>query len=52
MTEQTKRQHSVYNGYQCSQWCKAVLHYDIPWKPWEIVGADVSMINNKTFFNL
>ena len=38
--------------YQCTQPCKAALHYDIPCKPWEVVDADIFMVSNKTYFVL
>ena len=46
--KQTVKQCSMCLEYQHTQPCKTVLHYDIPHKPWEVVSADVFMINHKS----
>ena len=33
--------------YQCTLLHEAALHYFIPCKSWQVVGADIFMINNK-----
>ena len=34
--------------YQCTQLQEKALQYEIPYKPWEVVVADVFMVNNIT----
>ena len=46
-TEQTVKQCSKCQEYQCTQLHKKALHYDIPYKPLEVLGADIFMVNNK-----
>ena len=45
--EQVVKQCSIDLEYQHTQPCDVALHYDIPCKPCEVVGADVCMINNR-----
>ena len=45
--EQTVRQCSTCLEYHHTQPCKTTLHYDVPCKLWEVVGADLFMINNQ-----
>ena len=42
------KQYATCLEYQWTQPQEKVLHYEIPCRPWELVGADVSMINGKT----
>ena len=51
-TKQTVRQCSKCLEYQCTQPHKTALHHDIPYKPLEVGGADIFIINDKTFFVL
>ena len=32
---------------ECMQLQERALHYDIPYKPWPVVGANIFMINHK-----
>ena len=42
------RQCTTCLEYQQMQSLEDALHYEIPRRPWQVVGANVSMINNKT----
>ena len=44
--DKTVKQCSTCLEYQCTQPQEAVLNHDILCKPWEIVGADVFLVNN------
>ena len=46
--EQTVKQCSTCYEYQCSQPHGTTLHYEITYKPWEVVSADKFMVNSKT----
>ena len=46
-TELTVRQCSMYLEYQNTQPHEAALNYNTLCKPWEVVGTDIIMINNK-----
>ena len=52
--EKTVKQCSTCLDYQHTVWYETALHYDIPYKPWEVVDADIFMIlctvdNNSKF---
>ena len=42
------KQYTAYLAYQQTQPQEKALHYEIPCRPWEVVGADVFMTNCKT----
>ena len=45
--EHTVKQCAMCLEYQCMQPHKTVIHYEISFKPWEVVAADIYMVNNK-----
>ena len=45
--KQIVQQSSTCPEYQCKKVNLRALHYDISYKPWEVVGDDIFMINNK-----
>ena len=50
--EQTVKQSALYLEYQCTELHEIALHYDIPFKPWELVCADILMVNSKTLLSI
>ena len=46
--QNTIKQCATFLEYQQSQAHKKTIPYDIPCKPWEVVGADIFSINNNT----
>ena len=38
--------------YQCKQPQERALQYDIPYKPWEVVGANIFMVNDKILLHI
>ena len=38
--------------FQQTQSREKRIHHDIPGKPWEVIGADMFILNNKTTFAL
>ena len=45
--EHTVKQCAMCLEYQCPQRHETALHYEMPYMPWEVVGADIFMVNNK-----
>ena len=48
-TEQEVKQYTMCLEYQHTQPKERPLHYKIPCRSWEMVSADIFMVNNKTF---
>ena len=46
--EHVVKQCAICFKYQQMQPSEKALHYIVPCRPWEVVGADVFVINNKT----
>ena len=44
---QTVKWHSTHLEYLCTQPYATTLHNEIPYKPWEVAGANIFMVNNK-----
>ena len=47
--EQTIKNCSTCLEYQPTKPQETALYYDIPCKTWMVIGADIVMVNNKTF---
>ena len=45
--EQTVKQCSTCLEFQHTQLCETAIHYDMPCKVWEVIAADIFMINNE-----
>ena len=50
--QQTVKQCATCLDYQHTQQQERAVHYEIPYKPWEVVDADIFMVNNKTFLSI
>ena len=50
--ENTPKQCTTYLKYQQMQPHERVLPYEIPCRPWEVLGADIYMVNNKALLSI
>ena len=46
--EQTVKQCAICLQYQCTLPHQTTLQYEIPYEPWEVVSADIFMVDNKS----